>query len=161
MYFLLIPILLIAGFVALNWPEFVRPQPLSLGFRTVDAPLGLLMLGLLALALLGFLVSAASMETENLLAQRQFSRELAAQRELADKAEASRFTELRQLLTAQVAESRQHEEAQARAFATTVRQGQLELQRQIEQTGNSLAAAIGELEDRVERSNASALNAVV
>ena len=32
--------MLVAAFVALNWSEFLRPTPLSLGLGVVDAPLG-------------------------------------------------------------------------------------------------------------------------
>jgi hypothetical protein len=91
------------------------------------------------------------METENLLASRQHARDMAALRELADKAEASRFTELRVFMNTQVHDQLQREEAMARAFAAHVRQSQQELQLKIEQNGNSLAASIGELEDRLAR----------
>ena len=161
MYFLLLPILLVAGFVALNWAEFLRPNQLSLGFGIVEAPLGLVMLAMLTVAVLGFLISAATLETENLLAARHYSREIAAQRELADKAEASRFTELRTLLATQAEEARLREEALARTLSASMRQSQQELQLRIDQTGNSMAAAIGELEDRVDRTDRFAVNAVV
>ncbi len=159
MIILILPILLIAGFVALNWSEFLKPTLLSVGFGVVEAPLAMVMLGLLTLALLGFLVSAASAETENLLATRQYARELSAQRELADKAEASRFTELRSFLDVQARDALQREEALVRAFSANVRQSQQEVQLRIDQQANSLAAAIGELEDRVERR--TGINAVV
>ena len=148
---LVVPILVVAAFVALNWSEFVRSAPISFGLAIVDAPLGVIMLGLLMLAVLGFLVSTASMETGNLLASRQHAREAASLRELADKAEASRFTDLRVLLNTQVQDQLQREEAMARAFAAHVRQSQQELQLKIDQNGNSLAAVIGELDDRLAR----------
>ena len=148
---LVVPILLIAAFLALNWSEFMRPAMLSLGFVLVEAPLAMIMLGLLTLAMLVFLVSTASMETDNLLASRQQAREMAALRALADKAEVSRFSELNLLLKTQAQDQLQREEAMSRAFAAHVRQSQQELQLMIEQNGNSLAAAIGELEDRLAR----------
>lgn len=151
MVVLVVPILLIAAFVAFNWSEFLRPVTLSLGLGIFDAPLGMIMLGLLTLAVLGFLVSTASMETDNLLASRQHARDMAALRELADKAEVSRFTELRALLNTQVRDQLQREEAMSRAFTAHLRQSQQELQLHIDQNGNSLAAAIGELEDRLAR----------
>ena len=159
MIVLILPILLIAGFVALNWSEFLRTSTLSLGFGLVEAPLGLVMLALLTLALLGFLASAAATETEYLLATRQYARELSTQRELADKAEASRFTELRVFLDNQARDSLQREEALVRAFTASVRQSQQELQTRIDQQGNSLAAALGEMEDKLDRH--SPVNAIV
>lgn len=162
MVVLVLPILLIAGFVALNWSEFLRPTTLSLGLGLVEAPLGMVMLGLLTLAVLGFLVSAASLQTEYLLASRQYAREITAQRELADKAEASRFTELRQYLDRQAADALQREQALVRAVTASSRQSQQELEVRITEATNSLAAAMGELEDRIERADVrGGVNAVV
>ena len=161
MIFLVLPILLIAGFVALNWSEFLRPTTLSLGFRLIEAPLGMLMLGLLTLAVLSFLVSAASLQTENLLTSRQYAREISAQRELADKAEASRFTELRQYLDRQASDALQREQALVNAMNASHRQSQQELATHITESTNSLAAAVGELEDRIERADLHGVNAVV
>ena len=165
MIFLVLPILLIAAFVALNWSEFLRPTTLSLGFRMVEAPLGMVMLGLLTLALLGFLIMAASLQTENLLASRHYTREITAQRDLADKAEASRFTELRAFLDAQGQDAVRREQAMAAAFNASVKQSQQELQLRIDQQANSLAASLGELEDRLDRRDpgygASPVNAIV
>ena len=79
----------------LNWSEIIRPSPLLFGPVVMDAPLGAILLGLLALAVVVFALSAASMRTRTLLESRHHYKELEAQRALADKAEASRFTELR------------------------------------------------------------------
>ncbi len=158
---LILPILLIAGFVALNWSEFLRTSTLSLGFGLVEAPLGLVMLALLTLALLGFLASAAATETEYLLATRQYARELSTQRELADKAEASRFTELRVFLDNQARDDLQREDARMQAFMAGIRQSQQDLLVRIDEQGNSLAAALGELEDRLDGRGRSPINAIV
>ena len=37
---LVVAILLVAGFAALNWPEIARSTPLSFGIFVTDAPLG-------------------------------------------------------------------------------------------------------------------------
>ena len=161
MIFLVLPILLIAGFVALNWSEFVRPTTLSLGLKMIEAPLGIVMLGLLTLAVLGFLVSAASLQTENLLASRHYAREITTQRELADKAEASRFTELRQYLDRQASDALQREQALMLAVSTSNRQNRQDLEVHITEASNSLAASLGELEDRMERADLRGVNAVV
>ncbi|GEM_PF-129429 len=96
--FLLILLFIIAFFVALNWSKFITPTNLSLGVGTVHAPLGLVMLGLLVLLTVTFLVFATYLKTSVLLESRRHSQELHAARELAEKAEASRFTELREFL---------------------------------------------------------------
>jgi hypothetical protein len=41
--------LLVAVFVAINWSAFVMPTTLSLAFTSVEAPLGIVMLGILVL----------------------------------------------------------------------------------------------------------------
>ncbi|HSN32897.1 MAG TPA: LapA family protein [Ideonella sp.] len=118
----------VALFAALNWATFTAPTALSLGVATVHAPLGLIMLILLALVAALFLGWVIWLQGSVLLETRRQARELQAQRDLADKAEASRFTEL-----------------MARLDAFEQRQRAV-----IEQTGNSLSAFIGELEDRLE-----------
>jgi uncharacterized integral membrane protein len=93
---LILAILAVAGFAMLNWAEFVRPVPLSFGAFITDAPLGLVMLGLLVFFLLAFVLMSAFMRTQSLVETHHHHKALDQQRELADKAEASRFTELRQ-----------------------------------------------------------------
>lgn len=148
--FLLVAILAVAGFAALNWAEITRPSPLLLGPVVMDAPLGLILLSLLGIALVAFVLSAATMRTQNLVESRHHYKSLEAQRELADKAEASRFTELREFMTSELQRVVQ---ASAESRASLLqRMEQLE-QRQrlaLEETGNSLSAYIGELEDRLE-----------
>jgi uncharacterized integral membrane protein len=148
---LIVAIVLMAGFAALNMDEFTRPSLLSLGFTTVQAPLGLVLLVILAAALLLFLATTLYIQSTHLLETRQTARELHAQRELADKAEASRFTELRSYLEAQALAAQNREAAHATVLAERLAQSQHALAARIEQSDNTLAAYIGELEDRLER----------
>lgn len=148
---LILAIVLIAGFAALNMDEFTRTSVLSLGYTTVQIPLGLVMLVLLATLLLVFLATTLYIQSTHLLEMRQSTRALTAQRELADKAEASRFTELRQYLEAQALAAQQREAAQATVLAERLAQNQQLMTSKIEQSGNTLAAYIGELEDRLEK----------
>ncbi len=148
---LIVAIVLMAGFAALNMDEFTRSSLLSLGFTTVQAPLGLVMLGILAAALLLFLATTLYIQSSHLIETRQTARELHAQRDLADKAEASRFTELRNYLEAQTLAAQQREAAQATVLSERLAQTQQALAGKIDQSGNTLAAYIGELEDRLER----------
>lgn len=85
----------IGTFVAVNWSLFLAPATLSLVVGTVEAPLGLIMLGLMGVLTALFLVVLVALQTRVLLEARRHAREMQAQRELADQAEASRFTELR------------------------------------------------------------------
>jgi hypothetical protein len=149
--FLILILLTTAGFSALNWSAFTAPTRLSLGVADVQAPLGLLMLGLLIFVSAVFLVFLVYLQTTVLLDARQHARELQSNRKLADQAEASRFTELRGFLDAEL-KRQLVQDAESRA-AVLARLDQLDrdLRTAVEQSGNSLAASIGELEDRLER----------
>jgi uncharacterized integral membrane protein len=136
----LLVIALIAAFVILNWVAFTTPTTLSLGLSQFEAPLGMVMLGLLAVVVLGFAAYMALWQGTILVETRRHTKELQAQRELADQAEASRFTELRNAMQAE--------------FATVVdRLGKAQdaLRQEMRDSSNSLAASIGEIEDRLTR----------
>lgn len=148
---LLLVLALIAAFAALNWGVFISPTELSLGFTTASMPLGLIMLGVLAIVTTLFLVYVVYLQGSVLLEARRHSKELQANRVLADQAEASRFTELRTFL--QQALSKQSEQSGEVKEAVIARVDRLEHEFQafMEQSGNTLAAYIGELEDRIEK----------
>ncbi|CAM3636561.1 hypothetical protein [Polaromonas hydrogenivorans] len=157
--FLVLAIVLISGFVALNVDEFTRISTLSLGFTTIQVSLGLVMLVLLIATLVIFLASTLYMQSRNVLEARTHTRELNAQRELADKAEASRFTELRAYLEAQVVAEQQRETALGTVLADRFAQQQQVLLARMEQMDNTLAAYMGELEERlVQRTGAVSYN---
>ncbi len=130
---LFLVLLLVGLFAATNWPAFSALTPLTLGFTTVEAPLGLIMLGLVVFLCVLFIVWVISLQASSLLDSRRQTKELQVQRDLADKAEASRFTELRTDLMARL-DRLQNESRIA-----------------VETSGNTVAAHIGQLEDRLER----------
>lgn len=147
---LLLIVLAIAAFAALNWNVFVVPTELSLGFTVVQIPLGLVMLGLLAFVTALFLAFVVYLQGSALLETRRHSRELQTHRELSDQAEASRFTELRAFLdTGLKGQNDLLAQSKAELIARIDLQ-ERELQSRIEQSGNTLAAYIGELEDRLD-----------
>lgn len=141
----------IAAFAALNWGAFMAPTILSLGFAEVQAPLGLVMLGLLAFLTAVFLVFVTYLQTSVLLEARRHSRELKTQRELADQAEASRFTELRGFLEEELKKQADQTAETTAAILARLDQVERELRTAVEQSGNTLAACLGELEERLER----------
>ena len=120
--FLFVIVLLIAALAALNWGTLSAPTPVWLGFMTVSAPLGLIMLGLTAVLAAFFLVYVLYLHSSVLLDTKRHTREMQVQRDLADKAEASRFTELR-----------------------------ADLMARLDGSTNTVTAHIAELEDRLER----------
>lgn len=109
-------------FAAVNWSVFTALTPISLGVATVQAPLGLIMLGLTGFLCVLFTVWVIALQAGSLRDARRQTRELQAQRDLADKAEASRFTELR-----------------------------ADLMARLDGNTNTITAHIAELEDRLER----------
>ena len=141
----------IAAFAALNWSTFTATTTLSLGIAVIQAPLGLIMLAVLVFLTVLFLAYVVYLQTSVLLEARNHAKELKTNRELADQAEASRFTELRSFM-----EQGLKHQAGLNTESRTIVLGRLDqLERDvrltIEQSGNTLSAYIGELEDRLEK----------
>ena len=111
---------LVALFVAVNWTAMTTPTDLSLIFGTVYAPVGVVMLGLLALMFLVFFGFVAYQQSSVLAETRRHAKEMAAQRELADKAEASRFTDLRTYLNEEISRVMQQVETSSQAVQARV-----------------------------------------
>jgi len=147
---LVVAILLVAGFAALNWNEIVRPAPLLFGPVVVDAPLGLILLFVLGLTLVLFLASTAALRTQSLIDYRQNQKTLEAQRDLADKAEASRFVDLRNHLDTHLKEMRERDAIAASELDKAMVQHRHDLQAQMEQTNRMITARLNELEHRLE-----------
>ncbi|MFJ7565652.1 LapA family protein [Herminiimonas sp. NPDC097707] len=141
----------IGALAALNWEAFNTPTALWLGVTTVQAPLGLVMLGFTALLTLFFLAVIIYLQSSVLLEARRHAKELQVHRERADQAEASRFIELRHLVEAEMQSvGQQNLELRGTLLDRMERlQGGIVLA--IEESGNTVAAHIGELEDRLER----------
>lgn len=135
---------LFAAFVAVNWSAFVAPTTLSVLVATVQAPLGLVLLGVLGLVVVLFASYMAWWQGRILLDTRRHTKEMQTQRELADKAEASRFTELSGRLDSQLA-------ALGTRLNQRIDERTQELRIEIQHSANGVAASIGELEDRLER----------
>lgn len=138
-------------FVAVNWSAINAPTTVSLVFDTVQAPLGLLLLGFAVLIAALFLLLLLVQQAGVIVETRRAAKELSAQRTLADQAEASRFTELRRHIDAEL---QRYDELAVARHETLVQQVTVvlnDLRTHLDQTGNTMAAQIGELDDRVER----------
>lgn len=144
---LIVGILLIAAFAVLNVDEFTRTSTLNLGFTTMQLPLGLVMLMLLMVVLLIFLVTTLVMHSSNLLENRKHAKLLTAQRDLADKAEASRFTELRLYLESQSAVAIQQKRDTIATMEARLAQTEKLLLNRLEQSDNTNAAYWGQHDD--------------
>lgn len=146
---LLLVLVVIAAFTLLNWSVILAPTTLSLGVSQVQAPLGLIMLGMIALLTLLFLVYVLYLQTTVLMDGRTHAKELQANRKLADEAEASRFTELRAFLDAEFNRINEADVTGKSVSAERIDELERELRMRIEQSSNSLAAMLAELDDRL------------
>jgi hypothetical protein len=147
---LLVAILLVAGFAALNAQEIMRPSQLNFGIFQTEAPMGAILLGLLAVALLVFLASAAASAARMRAFETRYHRDLQAQRDLAEREEASRFTQLRQHFDDQLAATRLRDPIVSTEFERNMIQSQRELRQQLEHLHHTLATRLGELENRMD-----------
>jgi uncharacterized integral membrane protein len=129
LWLLAIGLVLLLMFAILNWSLLTAPASLNFLLFTVEGPLGMILLGatLVLTALAGIYV--LSLRTAMLLDMRRHTKELQAQRALADAAEASRFTELC-----------------ARIDAL-----ERKLLEALGETANSLSAYVGEVDEKLDR----------
>jgi len=146
---LLLILLLIAAFTLLNWPVIMAPTPLSLGVVDIQAPLGLLMLGLMVAMLSVFLVYVLYLQTTVMFDARAHAKELQTNRNLADQAEASRFTELRTFLDTEFKRMTSADSEAKAALLARIDQLERDLRLAVDQSGNSLAASLAEMDDRL------------
>jgi uncharacterized integral membrane protein len=149
--FLLIALALIAVFAALNWSAFREPTTLSLVFGAVQAPLGLIMLGLTAFLAALFMLFAVFIQTSALFEARRHERELQAMRDLAEHAEASRFSKLQDFLEIETQKLADMDKESRAETAMKLDRLESALNSKIDQSENSIAAYIGELDDRLKR----------
>lgn len=142
-------------FVGVNWDAMNQPMDLSLVFTEVHAPLGLILLALMALLAAAFVGVIAYTQAMALVESRRHARELQAQRELADKAEASRFTALREHMDEEVQRLREIIGLQGRETLSRIDRAEVGLRDPIDNEMGQLTRAVEEhnrdLLSRVDR----------
>ena len=109
---LLVVAVLIALFAVLNWAVISQNTSLNLGVVQVQGPLGVVLLGLTVLLAVVFVVYVLYMQTAMLLDSRRQAKDMEVQRNLADQAELSRFTELRAYMQGELMLANQRSEEQ-------------------------------------------------
>ena len=147
---LVIAFLLFTIFAAVNWPAFTAPTTLSFVVGSIEAPLGLILLGVIVFVCAAFLLLLAVQQASVLVETRRMAKELSAQRTLADQAEASRFTDLRAYIDQVLQRDRPGGAGIPVDLAARLDRIEAGLKAQAEHS-NTLAATIGELDDRIER----------
>jgi hypothetical protein len=146
--FIVLAVLVTAAVAALNWSLVTRAETLNFGLFTTTASLGMILLGILTVVLVVFLASSAIEESRYLLEHRRHARALHAQRELAEKAETSRFTDLREHLDTHSRETRQRESMLATEYEKRLMQSHNELRAQLERMHQMIAARLDHLDSR-------------
>jgi uncharacterized integral membrane protein len=89
---------IVAALAVLNWSTLMAPAPLNLVVAQVQAPLGVVMLGLTAVLVALFFVAYLRNQIGSLLETRKLLKEVQRVHDLADQAEASRIESLHKLI---------------------------------------------------------------
>ena len=144
-------LVLFALFGVANWTLLTAPATLNFLAFTVQGPLGLILLGATIAFVALFAIYALSMRTSALVETRRHMKEIEAQRELADRAEASRFTALGTQL--EQAFERMRAAIEDSRAETLRRSDALEqsLVKTLDETANALYANVGEVDDKLDR----------
>jgi uncharacterized integral membrane protein len=137
-------------FTAVNWSSFTTPTTLSVIFATVEAPLGLVLLGFVILLAALFLIYIVYLQSSVLFETRRHARELHSQREIAEHAEISRIHDLRAFLETQLKTLGEQTVQSKAELSARLDQLERDLHQSLEQCQNSLAASLAEIDDRLE-----------
>jgi hypothetical protein len=86
-----------------------------------------------------------------ILEARRLTKEVKAQRELADSAEASRFTELRTLLEGELHRMEAQAAESNRELGARIEQSERGMQDKLAEATGTLSAHLGEIEDKLDR----------
>ncbi|MBO14282.1 LapA family protein [Herbaspirillum huttiense] len=149
--FLIVLLALVAIFAAVNWTAFTATTTLSLIYTEFQAPLGAVMLGVVVVLTAFFLLYILALQTSVMLESRRLTKQLEAQRALADQAEHSRFNDLRGYLKTELEQLQRRQTEQQTLLAQRLDALQRDIHQRVEQTENAVAAQVGELDDRLQR----------
>ena len=149
--FLVLLVVLVLAFAILNWVPITTPTSISLGFTDVQAPLGLILL-VASGVLVGLLLVYIVFQQAGLIVEsRRYSKEMKQQRELADRAEASRFTELRSYLDAELGRVAERLEAVRADLVARTETSDQSASARLAESIAGLTAHLGEVEDKLDR----------
>ena len=150
-WIIMLALVLLALFAAANWPLLTETATLNFLVFTVQGPLGVILLGATVAFIALLAVYVLSLRTSALVETRRHTQALETQRELADTAEASRFTALGAQLEQEfatlrvtIAESRAEAQQRADALDEAIRHS-------LNETANELSANIGQVDDKLDR----------
>ncbi len=141
----------LAVFTLANWSVLMTPTELSFVAFRLEAPMGLILLGTIVGFVALFSMYVLILRTTMLMDARRYERELSAQQKLAEQAEASRLSELRNQLEQSFAELRDTTDTTRKELGTRLDDMEQTLRNVVEESGRSLSAYIGEVEDKLDR----------
>jgi hypothetical protein len=130
----------VAGVLALNWQVFGATAHFNMLFGALDTSIGAMILFLMGIVVTALAIAFIIWQQLHLSDYRRQAKSLHAQRTLAEDAEASRFTELGVLFREEMAKQDSRFDASFAALRT-----------EFHDAVNSLAATLGELDDRLQR----------
>ena len=149
--FLLLIFVLCSVFLVVNWEGVMADVSVNLLYTQIQAPLGLILLlgpGLLILVCLiwGFIQQAMlSMEL------RKVHKQLSQAQDLAQKAELSRYMELKSEMQKQILDLQNQSASRHSSLMAAVNGLQSAIDESAQETVNSLSASVGEVEDRLSQ----------
>jgi len=130
---ILVALLLLGVFTLANWAVLTAPTTLSFVAFNIEGPLGVILLGVTLVLVVLFVLYALTLRTNMLMESHRLNQELQAQRKLAESAETSRFNELHTQIDARMDSAEQS------------------MKLAIDEATNSLAALVGEMDDKIDR----------
>lgn len=144
-------LVLLALFSAANWGLLTTPTSIDLLVLTVEAPVGLILLATTVVIVALFAVYVVSLRAATLVETRRHLRALESQRELADEAEASRFTALAAQIERELAGTRTLIEETRAQTVERIDALDVSFTRTLNETANAVFANIGEVDDKLDR----------
>ncbi len=148
--FLVLAVAVVGALALLNATEIIRQVPVNLLWVQVEAPLGLVLLGLLATAVAISLSMGTTLRARHRHREQALSQAMQTQRDLDHRAEASHFSELRQTLDNLLRETRQRHDDIGGAVEQSLVRHQRETRTQLEGLHRAMGSRLGEMEARLE-----------
>lgn len=146
-----IGLILLGIFTLVNWTALSTPTSLSFVAFDFEAPLGFVLLGAIVVFVALFTAYVLILRTAMLMDAHRYAKELQAQQQLAEKAEASRLNDLRSQLDHEFTQLQETAEKSRVDLGARVEGMEQALLSAIEESNRSLSAYVGEVEDKLDR----------
>jgi len=143
--------LLLGLFLFANWAAITTQIQLSFLLFEANGSVGLIFLGITLVFALLFVSYALLLRTRMLVDARRHAQELDAQRKLAESAETSRYDQLREQITAEFAQLQKTNKESHDTLVARNETMEQSLLKQLEEETNGLSAALGEIEEKLDR----------